>query len=726
MAPMAIGATGGGSCTSYTKAPYHPSGRRAATTKPQTWSTFGDAFRAYNTGKFDGMGFVLTKEAGLIGFDFDDCVTDGVVEPWAQALVDELHSYTEFSPSGEGLHVIVRGKIPEDGRTVTLDDSGSKIEVYSAKRYLTVTGRSLQGCTQIESQQERIDKIWQQLFATTKPHGGVSTAPQKAASDDDKLLAKARQAKDGEKFTKLFDHGDLSDYKNDHSAADKALCNMLAFWTGHNAQQMDRLFRLSALMRPKWDEKRGAGTYGSNEIAESIAYVKTIARKSYTLTDAGNAQRFADQHGHNLRYCHSTGRWLIWNNATWREDTTEEVFRLAKETAKSLYEDIKAAKDEDAQKAIRKHAARSESANSLRSMLQLAQSEPKIPVRREELNTDPWLLTVENGTLDLQDGHLREHRREDLITHRLPIVYDPEAPAPLWKTFLNEITNSNPELAGFLQRLTGYTLTGSVREQAFFILHGSGANGKSVFLSTLQCLLGPYAWTASPELLLVRSQSLHATTRAALSGKRLVVATETKAGRQLDTGIVKWLTGGDPISANFMHQDEFVFHPTHKLFLATNELPRVAEADYGMWRRIYLIPFLVTFHADQQDKNLGEKLKGELPGILAWAVHGCMEWQRDGLQPPQEVLGATRQYQDDENQVKRFLEECCVQDSAERVGSTELYKAYVQWYTASGETDHVTQNMLGRKITALGYNAIKSSGTKSWKGLGLKGGFNPS
>lgn len=282
-------------------------------------------------------------------------------------------------------------------------------------------------------------------------------------------------------------------------------------------------------------------------------------------------------------------------------------------------------------------------------MVTLAESEPGIPVLPGELDRDPWLLNVKNGTVDLRTGELRPHKRDDLITKIVPVEYDSEASCPTWLAFLNRIMDGNERLIAFLQRAAGYSLTASTQEQCFFLLYGTGANGKSVFLTTLLAVMGDYGIQAAPDLLLAKSGESHPTEVADLFGARLVVATETEAGRRLAENLVKQHTSGDRLKARFMRQDFFEFEATFKIWLATNNKPIVKGTDYAIWRRIKLIPFTVTIPPEERDKSLPAKLRQELHGILAWAVQICLEWQKYGLNEPQEVTAATCAYRDEQD-----------------------------------------------------------------------------
>jgi putative DNA primase/helicase len=354
---------------------------------------------------------------------------------------------------------------------------------------------------------------------------------------------------------------------------------------------------------------------------------------------------------------------------------------------------------------------KSEAAPRINAMLDMARSEPGIPILPEAFDRNPWLLNCANGTLELKTGRLREHRREDYITKLCPVEYHEGAEAPRFQDFMRDIFDDNTALIQYLQRLAGRCLTGDVSEQDLHIFWGGGANGKSTLLNVLLEMLGlDYAMKAPAELLMVKRGESHPTERADLFGKRLVVATETEEGRQLAESLVKELTGGDRIRARRMREDFWEFGPTHKVVLCTNHKPRIKGTDHAIWRRIRLVPFTVTFSEDKQDKHLPEKLRAELPGVLLWAVQGCLEWQHHGMETPESVLVATKEYQVGEDLLAQWLAECCLTGPNYRARARDLYANYHAWCERGGETPQ-KQRGFGEAMTERGLKRETSNGT---------------
>ncbi len=434
------------------------------------------------------------------------------------------------------------------------------------------------------------------------------------------------------------------------------------------------------------------------------------------LTDLGNARRLVFELSSELRFCHTNGKWYVWDGQRWALDETAEVMRFAKLTALDILTEAAKIEDNDKCKELVKHAMRSQSEPKLRAMLKLAESELGIPVLLEEFDCDPFLLNVKNGTIDLRTGELKPHRRDDLITRIIKVPYDPSATCPVWDRFLFQVLGGSTSLVEFLCRAVGYSLTGDTREHVLFFLHGAGANGKSTMLNVLLSLLGAYGKQVEPDLLLVRHGDAHPTGLADLEGARLAVAMEIEDGRRLAESLVKQITGGDRLTARKMRQDFREFWPTHKTWLGANHKPNVKGTDNAIWRRIHLIPFNVTISRGEQDQSLPAKLKEEFPGILAWAVRGCLEWAANGLGIPDEVAEATAAYRAEEDILAGFLSEHCSIEPSAKVGSTELVEAYRKW---SGT--NISQKALAPRLRERGFERIKTRSGVRWRGLRLLG-----
>lgn len=408
---------------------------------------------------------------------------------------------------------------------------------------------------------------------------------------------------------------------------------------------------------------------------------------AFHLTDLGNAQRLVARHGQDIRWCDPMGRWLHWNGERWERVGQTILVDLAKQTAEAIYAEAKAAPaNSEYQTALSKWAKASGSGRAIAAMVTLTKTVlGPIAVDAEALDADPMLLGVEGGIVDLRTGTGREPRREDLITKSCRAPFDPKAACPLWEDFLGTVFAGDAEVIGYVQRAVGYSLTGRIGERVVFIEHGAGTNGKTTFLEVIAHVLGTYAMSTPVETLIARKDRGIPNDLARLKSARFVSATESERGAKLAEAFIKAVTGGDRVTARFLHQEFFDFVPQLKLWLATNHRPEIARGGKAIWKRIRLIPFEVEIPEHLIDPNLKEKLLGEAAGILAWAVRGCLAWQRGGLKEPKSVLDANESYEEDEDILGWFLDERAIVEPNVWVAASELYAAFQAWAKEHGE-----------------------------------------
>jgi putative DNA primase/helicase len=434
------------------------------------------------------------------------------------------------------------------------------------------------------------------------------------------------------------------------------------------------------------------------------------------LSDLENAARFAAEHRLDLRYLAKSRRWYVWDGTRWGEDDTAEVQRRAKETVRRLYEQVDGIFDSGQRERLRRSAIRTQQASRIASIIELAKSEPGIPITTEELDRDPWLLNVENGTIDLRTGKLRRHSRNDLITQVAPVRYDAAATCPTWSAFLVRIMGGNGDLIRYIQKAVGYGLTGDTREQCLFVAYGLGANGKSTLLTGVTGAVGEYAQHTPTETLLQKRNDNIPNDLARLRGARFVTAVEAECNRKLAEALVKQMTGGDKITARFLHGEFFEFTPRFKLFLAVNHKPVIQGTDHAMWRRIRLIPFTVTIPEAEQDRTLPDKLSRERAGILRWAVEGCLAWQQEGLTPPNEVTQATKEYRAEMDTLQPFIDACCFIDPKIWTPAKLLHERYVEWCRRQGETP-MSKAEVGTRLAERGFTSDRTKSERIWRGL---------
>ncbi|KFX79985.1 phage/plasmid primase, P4 family [Ralstonia solanacearum] len=429
-------------------------------------------------------------------------------------------------------------------------------------------------------------------------------------------------------------------------------------------------------------------------------------------TEDGLATAFTRRYGDDWRYCSLWGKWLVWTGVRWNSDQLLYVTHLSRGICRSA--SLKA--DTARQK------TKLASSATIAAVEKIARSDPKHAATADEWDADVWALNTPGGVVDLRTGQLRAHRREDRmtkVTTATPRGRNGEG-CPAWLAFIADITGGNTDLAAYLQRVVGYCLTGVTSEHALFFLYGTGANGKSVFVNVLTTILGDYAANAPMDTFMEARGDRHPTELAGLRGARLVSSIETEQGRRWNESKVKAITGGDKVSARFMRQDFFDYLPQFKLLIAGNHKPAIRNVDEAMKRRLHLIPFTVTVPPERRDGRLTEKLLKERDGILAWAIEGCLAWQRQRLDPPDCVRSATEEYFDEEDAIGDFLDEEAQCHQQARVAVADVFLRWQEWAGRRGEYVG-TSRWLAQQLTNRGFDRTRlHGGVKGLAGISLK------
>lgn len=729
------------------KKPVNPkTGGLAQSNNPETWSDFETAVR--QSGKYSGIGFMFSNSP-FFGVDLDDMPNDiqdyqnGGADNIISEFVNTLQSYAEFSQSKTGVHIICKGTLPE-GRRKAKNDSGG-FEMYENGRFFVVTGNYCSEYGYINDCTESVKPLHSKyLGKTAEPKPNRQNITVNLNSVDD-IVRAACSAKNGSLFKALYS-GDFSAYSS-QSEADMAFCNMLAFWCGCDAEKMDAIFRQSGLMRDKWDRKQSGTTYGvitlqkaisgcsqtynpkkQNDYSISIGNGKVIQTvdeekmRAYTFDDMGNAERFVDLFGENVRYCYTEKKWYFYNSMRWSVDNLGVILRMADKCVEAMKAEAKLylqADEEsggDMTKAFEKHMKSSRSNKSKKAMLN--EIEHHLPILPIQMDRYKMALNTPSGIINLKNGDVKAHNPEYYFTKITSVDCAEAADCPRWLAFLDDIFAGDKDLIRYIQKAVGYSLTGSTAEQCAFFLYGTGRNGKSTFIDVIRDVFGDYAANIQPETIMVKSSQSNAINSdiARLKGARLVTSVEPNEGVRLNEGLLKQLTGDDTVTARKLYSEEFEFKPEFKLWMATNHKPIIRGTDTGIWRRIHMIPFNVQIPEDKVDKNLTHKLKAEMAGIFKWCIDGCLMWQREGLQMPAAVLKSVREYRREMDVISAFIEDKCTLEGT--VQASMLYAAYASW--ADSNNEYCMSNTKFSTELAKRFEKIKGRNYNYFTGISIR------
>lgn len=719
------------------KKPINPkTGGQAMSNNPDTWSDFETAVEV--SSDFAGIGFMFSG-SGYFGVDLDDTDVNGSL---VSEFVNALQSYAELSQSGNGVHIICRGRLPEGGRR------RGNVEMYDSGRFFVMTGNYCSEYIDISECTEKIKPLYEKYLG-----GNVNSSLQNVSSriqnssismDVQTIVDKALNSANGEKFRRLYS-GDFSDYGS-QSEADMAFCNILAFWCGGDAEKMDAIYRISGLMREKWDRRQSDSTYGKLTIQKAVSQCENfyghnipqhsqyslsigkeaqerIKDKLYSFDDTGNAQRLHDAYGDILRYSYIDKRWLYYKEGKWNYDNIGFHRNIADasielmERERIYYHEQDEREDTDLEKQFMKHYKKSRSFTGKTNMLK--EAEHYSPILPSMLDRKKILLNCKNGIVNLKTGEFLPHCKEEYITKITRCAYNPEAvDTPQWDKFLDDIFGGDRDLIRYIQKAVGYSLSGSTSEQCAFFLYGTGRNGKSTFLEIIRSIMGDYATNIQPQTIMVKPNSGSSPNSdiARLKGARLVTSVEPNDGMRIDEGLLKQLTGDDVVTARKLFGDEFEFNPEFKLWMATNHKPIIRGTDTGIWRRIHLVPFTVQIPEDKVDRHLKYKLAKELEGIFRWAVEGCRLWQSEGLRMPKAILDAVKEYRHEMDVISAFTDSCCTVGKGE-VKASQLYAVYAKWADENNEYK-MSNTKFGAEM-AKRYEKVRKTNAMVYVGISL-------
>lgn len=702
-----------------TKIPYSVDGHKAASDNPATWTTFDAACKAYLNGNYNGVGFVFSEHDPYVGVDLDKCVrTNGEIEPEKLHYIDQLASYTERSQSGTGIHVIIRAMLPPGGRK----SNQHQIEMYDRLRFFVVTGDVLPDYHPgIEERQAEIEQLHKTIFPAKPTEHQPSASPTPSNEDDQTLLNRMFASRNGTDIQALW-LGNTAPYNGDESAADLALCNHLAFWTGNDAARIDSLFRQSRLYREhKWGRNARTGeTYGAGTIARAIAathevYTPTNSRRErpenaqqaadpgYTKapeTPADNHDYLLSEGAHdegnaqcvNARY---QGRfaqngafgWIYHTGTHWTQDGAEEALeRAITETLTArIGAALKSGKADQYKDLISKSIPNSSRVQGAKSQLS---SLVYAPV--ETFDNSPDLLNCKNGVVNLRTGELIPHEPTQRFTHCVNVSYNPRADYAAWLEWLTESILDGHSVVDWLQMAVGYSLTGHTREEILFYLYGPPRSGKGTFTETLLALLGsPLAKEVNfATFTAERTGDSQNFDLAPLKPCRFVAASESNAYERFNEAKIKALTGGNEVYCAFKHHSHFNYKPQFKIWLSSNQPANADPDDDAVWGRLRMIEFPHS-HLGEENKTLKASMCAPrvLEGVLAWAIAGAIRWYQlgsTGLPELETSKNSKNQHREALDNVQGWLGECCIIGGDGFTANSFLYLSYERWCKENG------------------------------------------
>lgn len=729
-----------------TKIPYTPTGSKAKSNDPMTWCTFTDAAAAASTGRYNGVGFMLS-DSPYVCVDLDHCLDGGEKEAWARGIVQMLGGYVEVSQSGKGLHIFGRASV-QRGRRNDL------IEIYPDKRFIAMTGDVWEGRGEVSDVQSGISALMAQYFtdddgmagSCSKTSKTTDTPPQGHGEQQDaahsgeadhtprpphveKVIAELRKGDRAELFAALFDRGDTSHYGS-ASEADIALMNMIAFAADGDAALMEQVFSCSALgRREKWKTRPD---YRKMTIGTARVGWRENRLVFLPLTDTDNAERLRLLYGDDVRYIPEKGRgaaWMRWDGKRWKAVYETGLYDLVANTAnialaatsRAFGSDI-GMTDEDAKRRI-KHFMKLKNRAHIDDCLKVARKAFEGAIN--DFDRNPYLLNVQNGIVDLKTGTLHPHERAALCSRITRAEYRPELidKDTLWTRAVAQIVPDEEERA-YLQKWAGYLLIGAAPEEKLLFLYGTGGGGKGTFINTIGYMLGDYADTVDVEIFLTSRNDGHggganaSPEIAKLAGIRAAMASETPIGRKMNEAKLKSITGRDDITARFLYGQQFTFTPAVKFVLSSNYLPALRDStDEGVRRRLVIAPFMENLD-DVRDIHLKEHLQrpDEMAAVLSWCVRGCLRWQKEGLgRPPRRFLQQMGAFYADSDTLQQFLDDECYTGANARAKVKDFCERFTEW---NGE--RVKKRSVIEMMRRKGYDVKRHNDGRFFVGLGLR------
>lgn len=704
-----------------TKEPFDAkTGYHAKSNDKATFCTYPELLHAY--GNYDGIGIGLFD--GYSAIDIDHCISDdGTISPMARDIIDECGSYTEKSPSGKGIRIIIKtpNGFEYDKQRYYIKNSERGLEIYVqgfTSRFVTMTGDTLGISDSIAT---------------------VDLTPilERYMKRDDSWSAILRRDK---KLSELW-HSQAPGSGKNESEADLALCSKIAYYMKGDEARTREAFESSPYYkskdeahRLKWEDRED---YRSMTLSKACSGMDspTVNRnfaatppqtvrlgKLLDGTDTGNAMRFAEMFRDSIRYnCDNKG-WMIWNGKYWEFDYTNRIRNYVEVLAEQLKVEMAGVEDEETRKKTIANIKHILNKAGKDATLNEAAAMGDMPTVNSDYNKDDCLLNCDNGVIDLKTGKLLPHSKDQMISQSTHIDVDMDNEPKEFLKFLDSTFDGNKGIIDFLLKALAYSLTNDASEQEMYILYGDGSNGKSLLLEVIHDILGDYATMSRPTLLTEQfngNSSLGAIAR--LQGKRFVCCEELKTGDRMDESIIKMLTSGyGNIIGKFLYANEFEFNFKGKIFMATNYKPVIRGTDKGIWRRINVIPFKKAFEGESADKGLKDRLMAEKSQILGYLANYYRRYMEEGLEPPADMTKEVSDYRTEQDVVQNWIDECCEKGPSKYAKASALYTNFVAW--AKSNNEFVMSNtMFGRNLSKKFEKKQLSSG-KVYYGISLRMG----
>lgn len=715
-------------CKSPGKHPRTKRGLSDASTNP---ATIAEWWRHWPTAN---VGIVTGAAAGIVVIDIDPRHNGHLSLAELEAEYGELAPTLEATTGGSGRHLVYRhpgGKIGNrSGIRPGIDVRGDGGYIVAAPsnhisggRYAWPDGHA-PGDIEPAELPAWLHGILTRPAAAPRPATPAVAPAARLMQDAGRYAANAAGATEGARNSAAFNlAGHLAAFITDtgETLTECQIIDLMRPWNHRNAPPLDEAELVTAAR-----SAMANGTPRASHLVRTAPQPRSSGAAAPsdgdddTITVGWVADRLIQEHGERLRYNPQSGQWYLWDGLRWAHDELGHVSDLAAQTLRAIRLEAVDERDESRRKAMFAIGGKCDSAAGYQQVIATAATRPAVCVRMADIDADPWALNVQNGTVDLRTGKLRPHNPADLLTRICGAEYQPDARHELWDSFL-DVVLPDEALRSFVQRAVGYSIAGGTSEEVLFMVQGPTASGKSTFADGIKETLNDYAAVADFETFLARPTTGGPRNDIArLVGKRVCISLEVDEGAKLAQGLVKTVTGSDVITARFLYREAFEFRPSFKLWLVCNHAPRVSHDDDAIWRRILLLPFHACIPEERRDPNVKVRLRTDpavKAAILAWAVQGCLTWQRAGLRPPDAVRVATDKYRHEQDELADFISDACESDPGHWTASRELRAAYEAYCNEAGILRPLSPRMFWPRLAALGYAPETRNRQRGWRGI---------